>query len=166
MTEESALQRLETLCVAAERCRHELSEKLRRWGFMGDDADKILDSLEKRRFFDDSRFASAYTRDKLLYNRWGRLKIIMGLREKRIDRSTIDEALDEIDDEEYERVATEYLTAKAHTIKEGFTYDGRTKLYRQGIHRGFEASLVARIVKSPDTWPHKEDDEDEEYDED
>ncbi len=153
ITEENALQRLETLCVAGEHCRYEISEKLYRWGLSAEVSQRILDSLEDRNFFNDRRFASAFVRDKLLYNKWGRMKIMVAMRAKRIYSEIINEALAEIDETEYENVARELLVAKAISIKEGNTYDGRTRLYRFGITHGFESSLVAKIVKDPTTWP-------------
>lgn len=152
ITEENALQRLETLCVAGEHCRYELSEKLYKWGLSADVSQRILDSLEDRNFFNDRRFASAFVRDKLLYNKWGRMKIMVAMRAKRIYSEIISEALAEIDETEYETIAREMLVAKATSIKEGNTYDGRTRLYRFGITHGFESSLVAKIVKDPTTW--------------
>lgn len=157
ISEEVALQRLETLCAAGEHCRHELMEKLRKWGTTAEEAARILKSLEENRFLDDSRFASAFVRDKLLYNHWGRIKIGLALRAKRIDPDIIDEALDEIAPEEYEEIAREFLAAKAKTVKEGNCYDGRTRLYRYGLSRGFESPLVARIVKATSTWGEEED---------
>lgn len=156
ISEEIALQRLESLCAAGEHCRHELLEKLAKWGLSPDESDRILESLEKRRFFDDSRFASSFVRDKLLYNKWGRVKIKLALRSKRIDPDLIDEALAEIGEDEYENIAREILTVKAKSVKEGNTYDGRTKLYHSGITRGFEPSLISRIVKSQETWGEKD----------
>lgn len=156
ISEEVALQRLETLCAAGEHCRHELTEKLHKWGVTAQEATRILESLEQRRFVDDSRFASAFVRDKLLYNHWGKIKISLALRAKRIDPDIIDEALDEIDSEEYEEVAREFLAAKARTVKEGNCYDGRSRLYRHGLSRGFESPLVARIVKAASTWGEEE----------
>lgn len=152
ISEEMATQRLESLCVRGEHCRYELEEKLRRWGFVTEERDKILDSLEERRFFDDRRFAAAFVRDKMLYNRWGKMKIRIALSAKRIDRSLVEEALEDIDEEAYRESARSFLTAKARTVREGNTYEGRTKLYRAGLSRGFESSLVASIVKDPATW--------------
>ncbi len=156
ISEATALQKLESLCAAGEHCRNELHEKLRKWGMSSEESERILESLEERRFFDDSRFASAFVRDKLLYNKWGRMKIMLALKAKRLDSRITHEALDEIDEDEYRRIARELLTTKARTIKEGNTYEGRTRLYRAGISRGFEPSLVADIVKDHATWPEKE----------
>lgn len=152
VTVEDATARLELLCARSEHCRYELQEKLRRWEIAPEDSEKILSSLEERRFFCDSRFAAAFVRDKMLYNRWGRMKIVMALRAKRIDSSDIEDAFAEVEQPDYERVARDFLTAKARSVKEGFTYEGRTKLYRAGLSRGFESSLVSSIVKDPATW--------------
>lgn len=157
ITEEEAQARLEQLCVRAEHCSHELREKLRKWGILPDVAERILDSLADNKFYDDSRFATAFTRDKLLYSRWGKMKIAAALRMKRIPASIIATAADEIDDDEYLSAARSFLTAKARSIHEGYTYEGRTKLYRAGLARGFESSLITPIVKDPATWPETED---------
>lgn len=157
ITADEARERLELLCVRGEHCRWELVEKMRRWGIHPADMESILDSLADNRFFDDARFATAFARDKLLYNRWGRIKISLALRAKRIDRNIIEEALDALDPEEYERIAREYMQAKARTIKEGNSYEGRTKLYRVAVSRGFESALASAIVKSPATWGEDED---------
>jgi regulatory protein len=156
ITKRIATQRLENMCVRGEHCRYELQEKLRTWGIFPVDAEAILESLESRRFFDDHRFAAAFVRDKLLYNKWGQLKIIIGLKAKRIDPDIIQEAIDEIDPDEYSRIAREFLTAKAKTIKQGYTYEGRTKLYRAGLSRGFASQIVAPIVKDPSTWGYEQ----------
>lgn len=153
ITKEVATQRLETLCVRGEECRFDLREKLRRWGIASSDAEAILDSLEDRRFFSDARFATAFAHDKLLFNRWGKMKITMALRAKRIPSSLISDALDELSDEDYERVLREFLVAKARSIKEGDTYEGRTKLYRAAMSRGFDSSLISRLIKADEIWP-------------
>jgi len=97
------------MCARSEHCEWELKEKLKRWMISSADAEEILMVLRKGRFYDDRRFASAYVRDKMLYNRWGRRKIVYGLMAKRIPRELIGEALDEIDEEMYRNVLLEFL---------------------------------------------------------
>ena len=80
----------------------------------------------------------------------------MGLRAKRVGTDEIDNAIEALDPEEYKRVAIRCLRSKARCIKEGYTYEGRTKLYRAGLQRGFESQLVAGIVKDSATWPHQD----------
>lgn len=148
----AALARLEDLCARSEHCSFELREKLRLWGVAADDAEKILRRLHQARYYDDERFARSYARDKLIYNRWGRRKISLGLYAKRVDAGLIAEALDSLDEEEYRDVLLALLQAKARSVKEGNTYEGRTKVYRAAISRGFESQLVSEIIRSGSLW--------------
>ena len=139
---ENALMRLEDLCARSEHCEYELREKLRQWNVPAGDATGVLATLRKARFYDNRRFAEAFVRDKLIYNRWGKRKISLGLRAKRIDSDIIADALDTIDEEDYEEILHSLLTAKARAIKGGDTFEGRTKIYRFGLTSGLESSLA------------------------
>ena len=144
---DNARMRLEDLCARSEHCEYELREMLWKGGVSERDAETILSGLRKARFYDDSRFAYAYVCDKLRYSRWGRRKIVLGLMAKRIARDVADEVLDEIDMDEYMEIAVSLARAKARMVKEGNTFEGRTKLYRFLLARGFESSVVSRVMK-------------------
>ncbi len=149
---ENALMRLETLCACSEHCSYELTEKLRGWNVPFSEWDSILDKLARARYYDDARFAAAFVRDKLLYNRWGRRRIMLGLRAKRISSDIISDALAEIDEEEYEEVLRATVASKARSIKEGNTFEGRGKRFRSIVSRGFEPDLVGRIIRDDEIW--------------
>ncbi len=148
ITPEMALSRLATLCARAERCRYELEQKLFAWGINQADRESILERLERDRYFDDARFAAAFARDKALYARWGRRKIEAALRLKRIPAAEIAEAIARLDEEEYRAAMLDALAAKARSIKEGDSYEGRSKLYRFGLSRGYEPSLLAAAIRA------------------
>ena len=152
ITPDKALARLQDLCVRSEQCSFDLRRKLYNWGLSADASEKIISSLTADKFIDDERFAEAYTRDKYRFSGWGRMKIKLHLAAKRIDRTTIDSALLAIDDDEYKSLALKALKAKARTLKEGNTYEGRTKLYRFGVKRGYETKVVASLIKSGKVW--------------
>ncbi len=145
---EKALIRCEELCARAERCEHELREKMRAWRIDSRDIEAIINSLTTRRFLDDSRFARAFVRDKYRFARWGRRKIAMALKQKRIDSDTIDEALEEINQEEYTAVLRTLLKAKAAHMDRPLSYDDRVKLFRFAVARGFETQLISSMLKS------------------
>lgn len=148
VTPKQALMRLEDMCVSAEHCEGEMREKMRKWRIAPSDADQIIESLKKRRFVDDARFAEAYARDKYRFARWGKRKIALGLNAKRVDRDIIAEALDAIDTAEYTEIAETLLAAKMRAMPEAIaTYEGRTKLYRFMIGRGYEPALAASLIK-------------------
>ena len=156
MSAEAAAVRLEGMCAQAEYCRFELQRKLYQWKVPSAQGERILASLEERRFFSDSRFASVFCRQKAVYARWGRRKIVLALKAKRISQQDIDAALQEIDEDEYMRNMMDLLRSKAASLKEGNTYDGRTKLFRFGAQRGYEPALVAAAIRSGVLWPENE----------
>lgn len=147
LTAEQALTRAEGLCVKAERSTDEIRQKLRQWGIGERDSAAIMQSLIRRRFIDDRRFARAYVRDKLRFSHWGRLKIARGLRLKGIDRDTAAEALDEIDPDEYTEILARIIAVKRRTLQNPDTYESRAKLLRFAASRGFEPSLALPLIK-------------------
>lgn len=149
LTAEEALSRTAALCARCEQCTPDLRKKMAAWGLSASDSDRVIRKLEEMNFVDDSRFARAYAHDKLVFSGWGRNKILQGLWAKRLSRADIDQSLDEIDDEEYESVAERVIRAKIRTSKEGIsTYEGKLKILRFAMQRGFEARLASRIISS------------------
>ena len=57
--------------------------------------EQIIASLVKDKYIDDSRFAKAFTRDKLRFCGWGPEKILRGLSDAGIDKSIAEKAVKE-----------------------------------------------------------------------
>ncbi|MDE6265151.1 MAG: RecX family transcriptional regulator [Paramuribaculum sp.] len=152
ITPKQAHAKLQELCARSEQCSFDIHRKLYNWGISADVSEKIMKVLVAEKFVDDARFAKAFARDKYRFSGWGRIKILRHLAAKRISGILAENALDEIDGEEYEAIALKALKAKSRTLKEGNTYEGRTKLFRFGVTRGFEPSLVASIIKTGLVW--------------
>lgn len=156
MTKAMALDRLEALCANAERCESELRQKLWTWRIGEADSQEIMNHLRSNRFVDDGRFARSFVRDKYQLSLWGRRKIVTALMGKRIDASLIREALNEIEEDIYQSNARSVITSKLRTMSDANSYEGRTKLFRYGVGRGYEPSLVASIIKNPELWSGRE----------
>lgn len=152
ITPQDALMRLETLCAQSEQCIFDLRQKLYRWEISSNDSERIIRQLIETRFVDDARFAVAYCRDKYRFNRWGRMKIVYGLRAKQISSQDIQEALKAIDEKEYEEILVSVVKSKAQSIKDVDTYEGRTRLFRSVASRGYESELIAKIIKERSRW--------------
>lgn len=147
LTEDEAIARLETLCARSERSTFEALQKLRQWGISDSASRKIVQLLTEERFIDDARFARSYVNDKLRFSGWGRIKIKLNLRAKRIADDIVADALAAVDEEEYVEVLERIIGSKASRMTDLDTYEGRTRLYRWGLSRGFESPLVAVAVK-------------------
>lgn len=148
----AAVARLEELCARSEQCSYDLRQKLRRWG-VAESHDDIIDRLIDARFVDDERFARAYVRDKYRFERWGRMKIARGLAAKRIARPTIEAAFGEIDPKEYARNCYRCLAAKLRKEPaDAPSYETRQRMLRFGLQRGYEPSLMLRLIENPRLW--------------
>ena len=146
ITEEQALQKLAALCSRAEHSSGEISEKMRRWQLPDDAQESILSRLVADRFIDDARFAQLFVRDRLRFASWGERKISMALRQKGIDEATANEALSQIEDDEWTTVLRKVIAAKRRTTKAASDYDLRVKLIRHALSRGFSMRLIERCL--------------------
>ncbi len=144
---QQATVRLEELCARSEQCCGEARKKLYNWGISSSEAEAIIRSLTERRYIDDRRFCRAFVRDKLQFSRWGKRKIMLTLIQKRVDRDIIEEAFDEIDPDDYFDTLKKIVRAKARTISDADTFEGRTRLFRFAVSRGFEPDLVSKVLR-------------------
>lgn len=147
-----ALAKLQELCARSEQCSHEVMTKLAGWGITPEVSRKILALLKRDRYVDDRRYAAAFVRDKVVFNRWGRNKIKLALITKRLDSDLIAEAMDEIDPDEYRGALVEVVRNKARMMAETESYESRTKILKHAVSRGFEVSMALEIIKNPELW--------------
>lgn len=147
LTPAEALGRAAALCDKCEQCTTELYRKFETWGLSSADARRVMGRLIELRYVDDRRYCRAYAHSKMAYSGWGRYKILMGLRAKRLDRDDIDYGLGELDPDEYRSVALRVVRSKVRQMDGGLsTYENRMKVLRFGAGRGFEPALLTAII--------------------
>jgi regulatory protein len=145
-TEQEAYLTLAALCAQAEHCQYEMLEKMRRWEVPETVQARVMAKLIKERYVDDERYAQAFVKDKIRYNKWGRRKVEQGLWQKRIDEDIRKRVLDEVDDNEYLDVLRPLLKQKCKTIKAKNDYELNQKLMRFAMGRGFTFNLIRQCL--------------------
>ena len=130
-------------CSLSEHCIQKVREKLVQWETPKELIQPIIDRLLDGDYINEERFARAFVKDKFRFNHWGRVKITTHLKALNISSENISIAMQEIDDEEYEKMLDEIVEKKRKTIKNGTDYEIRAKLLRHALSRGFEYNLVA-----------------------
>ena len=146
MTEQEAYLQLAALCAQAEHCQQEMRDKMRRWEIVPEVQERVVARLVKERYIDDERYARAFVKDKIRYNKWGRRKVQQGLWTKRIDDDIQQRVLDEIDDEEYLAVLKPLLAQKRKSIKAQSDYELNQKLVRFALGRGFTFDIIRQCL--------------------
>ena len=146
MTEQEAYLQLAALCAQAEHCQQEMRDKMRRWGLDETVQNRIIDRLIKERYVDDERYARAFVKDKIRYNKWGRRKVQQALWMKRIDADIQQRVLDEIDEKEYLDVLRPLLKQKRKSNKAESDYELNQKLLRFALGRGFGFDIIRQCL--------------------
>ena len=146
LTYEQALTRITSLCSASEYCIHDINEKLYRWGISNTDSERIIDYLLDEKYIDEARYAQAYTNDKLRFSHWGRIKIKSMLRMKHISDRDINNAFDNITEEEYESILRDIIKGKTKSEGDAEDYASRAKIIRFALQRGFEMGEITKFI--------------------
>jgi len=134
-------------CSLAERCVQDVRLKIVSAGASPEMEERIITRLLKEKFIDETRFCRSFVKDKFRFNRWGRIKIGYELRQKEIASELIDEAISQIDEEEYISVLHDLLVDKKRTTKGKTEQELFAKLYRFAVSRGFESNLTIQQLK-------------------
>ena len=163
MTEQEAYLQLAALCAQAEHCQQEMRDKMRRWELDETVQNRIIDRLIKERYVDDERYARAFVKDKIRYNKWGRRKVQQALWQKRVDADIQQRVLDEIDEKEYLDILRPLLKQKRKNIRAASDYELNQKLARFALSRGFTFDLIRQCLDVDDESEFSEDSEDSEY---
>ena len=149
-TENDAFLTLAALCAQAEHCQYEMLEKMRRWELPEEAQARVMAKLVKERYVDDERYAQAFVKDKIRYNKWGRRKVEQALWQKRIDEEIRNSVLNDVDDEEYLSVLRPLLKQKRKTIKAKNDYELNQKLVRFALGRGFTFDIIRQCLDVDD----------------
>ena len=142
------LTKAEHFCAYQERSQQEVRDKLYEWGLWPDAIEQIISQLIEGNFLNEDRFAKAYTKGKFSQKAWGRIKIKQGLKFKRVPDVLIKKALQTIDADDYLVALTRILEKKAATLSEKNTLKRRYKLQQYAMGRGYEADLIADVLKN------------------
>jgi regulatory protein len=145
-TENDAYLTLAALCAQAEHCQYEMLEKMRRWELDDEAQARVMQRLVSERYVDDERYARAFVKDKVRYNKWGRRKVEQALWQKHIDEDIRQQVLDEVDDDEYLSVLKPLLQQKRRSTKAANDYELNQKLMRFALSRGFTYDIIRKCL--------------------
>lgn len=141
-TPHQAKLKAESYCAYQERAQQEVRDRLYLWGLHQNDVENIIAELIENNFLNEERFAKAYVLGKFRMKGWGKVKIKLHLKEKRVSQPLIRIALNEIDLDEYEQKLVDTIDRKITGPVEKLTIAERAKLIRFLQSKGFENDLI------------------------
>ncbi len=141
-----ALTKAESWCAYQERCQQEVRDKLYSWGLHMNDVENVIAELISRNFLNEERFAIAYAGGKFRIKKWGRVKIRLELKKRKLSDYCIRKGLAEIDDREYMKTLRKLAEEKSRSVKEKHYLKKKYKIMSYLVSRGYESDLVREVV--------------------
>ncbi len=145
LNEQEMRAKAEYYCAYRDRSEKEVVDYLYGLKASRQQIEQIVDQLLEVGFIDDKRFAIAFARGKFNSNHWGKVRIIIGLKQNGISESIIKEALAEIDPTDYQATLEKLIN---RFRSEDSTYTDKQKLAQKMQRKGYEADLIWQTIQS------------------
>jgi regulatory protein len=139
--------RMEAYCAYRDRCTSEVEKKMLEYVLTEKQSDELLKHLRSSQFLDDVRFAHSFVSGKFRFNQWGRIRIRMELRMRKINEELIKNAILSMDLDAYAQTITSLAARKfRETEREKDVWKRKAKIIRFLSSRGFEQDLIMDAV--------------------
>jgi regulatory protein len=138
------------LLSAKQRSVEELRERLLSGrGATSELVDTVIERLREYGYLDDERFAHSYASLRIQQRPIGRQRLQRDLRLKKIDKQTVDAALDQVFEETSEHDLIDRAIAKRIRLRgRPKTREEAKKLFDHLLRQGFEFELVSEKVRA------------------
>ena len=133
-------------CAYQERSLRQVSEKLNKLNASSIQREKVIIWLRKENFLNEIRFAEAYVSGKFKLKKWGKIKIIHGLKLHRVDEDIINQALETIDPIDYHETLQQLYTRKKSEIGKTDSTASKKKISSYLNGKGFEWEQILAII--------------------
>lgn len=142
------ISKAEQYCATGEQCRSAVRDKLYAWGANREQVERVVNHLVANDFINEARYCRIYCESKLHLQKWGRIKMSYQLRLKRIDNSVIEEALNNIDAEQYSEALQQLAQTKLRSLNEPDPRKRDAKLMSYLASHGFESDLICNVINN------------------
>ncbi|MCE3279273.1 MAG: recX [Bacteroidetes bacterium] len=147
LTPSQAIIKAQMSCAYQERCQQEMRDKLYEWGLYSNDVENIIANLITDNFLNEERFAKAFAGGKFRIKKWGRVKIKIELKKKKISDYCIKKGLQEIDEKDYQKTLEDLILKRLKENPKGKEMVRHYKAAQYAMSRGFESDLVWDTIK-------------------
>lgn len=146
MTYNQVLEKLKYYCAYQERAHSEVHQKL--WDFQLDEDERsnIIAQLISENYLNEERFAIVFSEGKFRMRKWGKLKIKIKLKEKKVSSYCIDKGLKSIEYDEYWSTLIKLVNNKYNSIKETNSYKKKLKIVNYCYQKGYETDLIWEAI--------------------
>ena len=142
-------EQIKYYCAYQERSHHEVKKKLYEIGGVSkDDVEDLISTLIQENYLNEERYARAYAGGKFRVKKWGRQKIIQGLKKQYVSAYCIKKGLEEIDDKEYRKNLKKAFDQKKASLKtDKNKFSRMTKMKAYLVQKGFTYEEINPLLQ-------------------
>jgi regulatory protein len=144
--EQELYEKAARYCAYQPRCTKEVVSKIKELGAPDEVALKIANKLYQEKYFNNNLFAKAYASGKIRNNHWGKVRVVLELKHKGISPEIIQNAIDEINNDEYLEILTTLAKKKIKEIKNSEKRIKFQKTLYFLANKGFEKNLAIEVL--------------------
>ncbi|MFQ3577375.1 MAG: RecX family transcriptional regulator [Cytophagales bacterium] len=130
-------------CAYQDRFEVEVIEKLKKLGIEETEViSKAIQYLKNEKYLDEKRAAVSYARGRILLKKWSKMKVEYNLKFMKVSQSAIEEALNEIEDDDYLKIIKKRMEEKIKNNSKLPIQHQKIKVTKTMTAEGFEYDLV------------------------
>lgn len=146
VTAEQAWEKARHYCNYRQRCHFEVKEKLFSLGLAKKDVEMLVSRLIEADLLNEERYAILFAGGHFRQKKWGRVKIIHALRQKRVSEPVIRRALKELDTPEYAASLQKLASTKWQSLSHEQYINRQVKTAAFLRQRGFEPAAIQEAI--------------------
>jgi len=140
------LVKLQYYCTYQDRCHYEVEQKLYEFSLSQEEKENAIISLIQEKYLNEERFTRSFIRGKFYQKKWGKIKIKMELKQKKIPEKLILSCFDEIDQNDYVKTIKELYHKKYKSLNDKMSTTKNRKITSYLIGKGYEFEEIKNII--------------------
>jgi len=144
--EKIIIEKIQSYCLYQDRCVKEVKNKLYSFKVSSQLVENIVEYLIDNDYLNEERYTKMFIQGKLRIKKWGRIKLKYELRSKGIDIKTINEHINQINEEDYMNYFNEFSTSKIKFLK-GTKDQKKRSFINYFTYRGWENNLIYQKLR-------------------
>ncbi len=144
--EKIIIEKIQSYCLYQDRCVMEVKNKLYSFKVSSQLVENIVEYLIDNDYLNEERYTKMFIQGKLRIKKWGRIKLKYELRSKGVDIKTINEHINQINEEDYMNYFNEFSTSKIKFLK-GTKDQKKRSFINYFTYRGWENNLIYQKLR-------------------
>ena len=134
--------KLKQYCSYQDRCHNEVEKKLKTFDVISEVKEQIISNLISENYLNETRFCKSFVRGKFKIKNWGKRKITLELKSRKVSNYNLKEGLKEINEIDYLDKLENIFNKKFASLDHLSLINKKKKILSFLLYRGWETNLI------------------------